>query len=87
MTSFVRRAGDAVRAWHARRASIRELSALDDHTLADIGVPRTELSAVIYGLLTADALNGRSGFSPPTASAGGSVVRDVAGNGGSPGRG
>jgi uncharacterized protein YjiS (DUF1127 family) len=35
-----------------RRAELRALLALDDRTLADIGVRRTEIQAVLYGVLS-----------------------------------
>ncbi len=42
----------AVRAWRARRASIDELSRLDDHLLKDIGIDRSEIRAVVNGMLS-----------------------------------
>ena len=42
----------AVRAWRARRASIDELSRLDDHLLKDIGIHRSEIRAAVNGMLS-----------------------------------
>ena len=42
----------AVRAWRARRASIDELSRLNDHLLKDIGIDRSEIRAVVNGRLS-----------------------------------
>ncbi len=42
----------AVRGWHARNASIRGLSRLDDHLLKDIGIDRSEIRAVVNGMLS-----------------------------------
>ncbi len=39
--------------WWARRTTIRALRALDDHILRDIGVRRSEISAVVDCLLRA----------------------------------
>ena len=45
------RLGEAVRRSEQRRGSLQELLALDDHTLADIGLHRAELQAVARGLV------------------------------------
>ena len=42
----------AVRAWHTRNASIRDLSLLNDHLLKDIGIDRSEIRAVVNGMLS-----------------------------------
>lgn len=36
------------RTWRRYRASVRELSKLDDHTLADIGISRSEIEAIAW---------------------------------------
>jgi uncharacterized protein YjiS (DUF1127 family) len=41
----------AVRRREQRRGGLHELLALDDHTLADIGLHRAELQAVVQGLV------------------------------------
>ena len=42
----------AVRAWHTRHAAIDELSRLNDHLLNDIGIDRSEIRAVVNGMLS-----------------------------------
>ena len=42
----VRRYAPGIVRWHLRRATERELAALDDRTLRDIGVTRAEIAAV-----------------------------------------
>ncbi len=42
----------AVRTWHARNAAIGELSRLNDHLLKDIGIHRSEIRAVVNGMLS-----------------------------------
>ena len=37
---------ETIRRWHRRNATIAELSSLDDHLLADIGITRGNLSEV-----------------------------------------
>ena len=37
--------------WRKRRIAIRELSALNDHTLKDIGLHRGQIPSVVDGLL------------------------------------
>ena len=40
--------------WHARRRTIAELAALDDRTLKDIGIDRSEIRRLVDGLLAAE---------------------------------
>lgn len=42
---------NALPSWRKRRIAIRELRALDDHTLNDIGLSRSQIPAVVDGLL------------------------------------
>ncbi|HZT47567.1 MAG TPA: DUF1127 domain-containing protein [Hyphomicrobiaceae bacterium] len=35
--------------WRARRATVELLEGLDDRTLHDIGVSRTEITSLVYG--------------------------------------
>ncbi len=42
----------AVRAWRARNAAIGDLSLLNDHLLKDIGIHRSEIRAVVNGMLS-----------------------------------
>lgn len=43
----IARAVDAVRRWDAKRIAVRELSAMDDRLLRDIGVSRDEIKDVV----------------------------------------
>ena len=40
-----------LRAWHNRGLVSRELSAMSDRQLADIGIPRSDIDAVVSGRL------------------------------------
>lgn len=35
--------------WQSRRATVAILQALDDRTLRDIGISRTEITSLVYG--------------------------------------
>ena len=41
-----------LRAWRKKRQARRDLEALDDRLLADIGLDRADIGAVVEGLLT-----------------------------------
>jgi len=49
-SDIVRKAVQAVSTWHKRRVAIRELSALSDRQLADIGLMRAEIPSVVEKL-------------------------------------
>ncbi len=40
----------AIMQWHERRRAIRNLAAMPDHLLADIGIERHAIDAVVSGL-------------------------------------
>jgi uncharacterized protein YjiS (DUF1127 family) len=48
--ALVRSAGRAIAGWRSRRAAIRELMALDDRMLRDIGIARSDIAAMVAGM-------------------------------------
>ena len=50
--------GASVGAWSERRAALRELNALDDRMLSDIGITRADISAVVAGMTPAGHVEG-----------------------------
>jgi uncharacterized protein YjiS (DUF1127 family) len=50
--------GGSLAAWTERRAAYRELSALDDRMLRDIGITRADIPAVIAGMTAAGHVDG-----------------------------
>ena len=51
ITAFMLKLLHAVRRWYRRRTAIRELYALDDRLLEDIGISRSEIVAAVEGAL------------------------------------
>lgn len=56
MSSFIARVADDLvgrfENWRARERAYRELAALDDHSLADIGLTRGDIPFVLEGRLS-----------------------------------
>lgn len=50
ITNFFEQVGDALRSRQHARATIRQLSALSDQSLQDVGVERGEIEDLAYGL-------------------------------------
>ncbi len=53
VANFAGAIAGAITKWHKRNKAIRELSALSDHLLKDIGISRSEIRAVVDAMLTA----------------------------------
>lgn len=51
----VRQGAEALQRWHLRRVTYRELMALNDHLLHDIGLHRDQIPAAVEGLLRNEA--------------------------------
>ena len=49
-------AGRAFSAWRRREQTYAELMALDDHSLADIGLHRSQIAGIFGGVRTPDPL-------------------------------
>jgi uncharacterized protein YjiS (DUF1127 family) len=49
LTHALKQAWAAYLSRHGRRATVLSLKSLDDHTLKDIGIDRSEIESVVYG--------------------------------------
>ena len=74
VTRLVRNSVQAVTVWGRRRLTINELMALDDHTLKDIGLHRSEIPSVAHHLPAAAI---RSPRAKAMQGAGHAIRRDV----------
>jgi uncharacterized protein YjiS (DUF1127 family) len=54
VVNFFISAGKAFAEWRRREHAYAELMALDDHSLADIGIRRSQIGALIDGVRMAD---------------------------------
>lgn len=50
VTDFIRKTANAVSTWNKRRVAIRELNALSDRQLSDIGLLRADIPEVVEHL-------------------------------------
>ena len=49
LTNLFVAGGHAFSQWRKRHKAYAELTALDDRTLADIGIRRSEIAGIVYG--------------------------------------
>jgi uncharacterized protein YjiS (DUF1127 family) len=54
IVNFVISAGRAFVQWRRREQAYAELRALDDHSLADIGIHRSQIGALVEGVRVPD---------------------------------
>ncbi len=76
VANFAGAIAGAITKWHKRNKAIRELSALSDHLLKDIGISRSEIRGVVFdvdAMLTApEPRRARTPFVLPSWATGGS---------------
>ena len=71
IVNFLISAGRAFSEWRHREQAYAELRALDDHALADIGIHRSQIDALLQGVpmpepeLSSRPLRGRKAFAQP----------------------
>ena len=58
-------AGRRFAAWHRRQQAYAELMALDDHSLADIGLHRSQIASLVEGHRVPDAASAPVIFPKP----------------------
>jgi uncharacterized protein YjiS (DUF1127 family) len=67
LTNLAVAAGHAVAEWRRRRRAYAELMTLDDRTLADIGIRRSQIAGVVYGKTEPSARPSTAPASAPSA--------------------